>query len=166
MGHKLTREDIKKMEKEIQYRISEVRPKALEDVKEARAQGDLSENFEYHAAKRFKNQNESRIRYLQRTIANASILEDSAADDEVGINKIVGVYYDEDEEEDEFHIVTAMRADDLNNYITIESPLGRAMMGHKAGDSIVVHVNDKISYPLTIRYVKPYDESEDKIKSY
>ena len=83
MGHELTKNDIKKMEEEIEYRIHEVRKAALDDVKETRAQGDLSENFEYHAAKRFKNKNESRIRYLQRTIKNATVIDDSSADDEV-----------------------------------------------------------------------------------
>ena len=86
MGHELTKNDIKKMEEEIEYRIHEVRKAALDDVKETRAQGDLSENFEYHAAKRFKNKNESRIRYLQRTIKNATVIDDSSADDEVGVN--------------------------------------------------------------------------------
>ena len=66
MHNELTKNDIKKMEDEIEYRVQVVRKQALEDVKEARAHGDLSENFEYHAAKKFKNQNESRIRYLQR----------------------------------------------------------------------------------------------------
>ena len=96
MGHELTKNDIKKMEEEIEYRIHEVRKAALDDVKETRAQGDLSENFEYHAAKRFKNKNESRIRYLQRTIKNATVIDDSSADDEVGVNNTVEVLYEDE----------------------------------------------------------------------
>ena len=88
MYDKLTPGDIKKMEEEIEHRKLVVRPKALEDVKEARAHGDLSENFEYYAAKKFKNQNESRIRYLERMIRTARIISEDSAEDEVGINKI------------------------------------------------------------------------------
>ena len=82
MNNELTPSDIKKMEDEIEYRVHVVRKKALDDVKEARAQGDLSENFEYYAAKKFKNQNESRIRYLQRMIKTATVISEESADDE------------------------------------------------------------------------------------
>lgn len=91
MNDRLTKNDIKKMEEEIEHRKLVVRKEALEDVKEARAQGDLSENFEYKAAKRFKNQNESRIRYLEKMIKTAQIIEDDSKEDEVGLNKTVEV---------------------------------------------------------------------------
>ena len=87
MQHQLTKQDIQKMEEEIEYRKLVVRKEALEDVKTARAHGDLSENFEYKAAKQFKNQNESRIRYLERMIKTADIIDDASEDDEVGIHK-------------------------------------------------------------------------------
>ena len=96
MYDQLTPSDIKKMEEEIEHRKLVVRPKALEDVKEARAQGDLSENFEYYAAKRFKNQNESRIRYLERMIKTARVISEDSAEDEVGINNTVTVEFLED----------------------------------------------------------------------
>ena len=89
MGERLTKKDVAKIKEEINYRKLVVRPDAIEAVKEARAQGDLSENFEYYAAKRDKNQNESRIRYLERMLKNASIISDESKEDEVGINNTV-----------------------------------------------------------------------------
>ena len=130
MGHQLTRQDIQKMKDEIQHRKLVVRKQALEDVKEARAHGDLSENFEYKAAKKFKNQNESRIRYLERMIRNAEVFEDQSAEDEVGMNNTVTVYFEDDQEEEIFKIVTTVRGDSLNNIISIESPIGKALLGH------------------------------------
>ena len=85
MYDELTEQDIKKMEEEIEYRKLVVRKEALEAVKEARAQGDLSENFEYHAAKKDKNQNESRIRYLEKIIKKTKIIYKDYAEDEVGM---------------------------------------------------------------------------------
>ena len=98
MNDRLTRNDIKKMEEEIEHRKLVIRKEALEQVKEARAQGDLSENFEYYAAKKYKNQNESRIRYLEKMIKTAVIIEDESQDDEVGINKVVELYFEDDDE--------------------------------------------------------------------
>ena len=98
MYDELTEQDIKKMEEEIEYRKLVVRKEALEAVKEARAQGDLSENFEYHAAKKDKNQNESRIRYLEKMIKTAKIISTDSAEDEVGMNNTVTVYFEEDDE--------------------------------------------------------------------
>ena len=82
MNDKLTKNDIRRMEEEIEYRKLTLRPKLLEDVKEARAHGDLSENFEYHAAKKEKNKNESRIRFLDRMIRTAEVISDESAEDE------------------------------------------------------------------------------------
>lgn len=89
MKHKLTQQDVDKMKAEIEHRKVEVRPELLEHVKEARAHGDLSENFEYHAAKKEKNRNESRIRYLERMIRTCEIVEDHSNADQVGLNKTV-----------------------------------------------------------------------------
>jgi len=161
MGHQLTQQDIQKMKDEIQHRKLIVRKQALEDVKEARAQGDLSENFEYKAAKKFKNQNESRIRYLERMIRNAEVYVDESAEDEIGMNNTVKVYFEEDDEEEVFKIVTTVRGDSLNNIISIESPIGKAIMGHKVGERVYVAVNDQYGYYVQIREIqKTTDESE------
>ena len=109
MGEKLTRSDVKKIEQEIEHRRLVVRKEALEAVKEARAHGDLSENFEYHAAKKDKNANESRIRYLERMLKNAQIISDESRPDEVGINDTVVVYCEDDDEEETYRLVTSIR---------------------------------------------------------
>lgn len=131
MHDKLTREDIKKMEEEILHRKLVVRKECLEAVKEARAHGDLSENFEYHAAKKEKNRNESRIRYLERMIRTAQIIEDRMQEDEVGLNKEVEVYFEEDDETEIFKMVTTVRVDTMKGYISMESPIGKAIFGKK-----------------------------------
>ena len=105
LHEKLTESDVKKIQEEIEHRKLVIRKEALESVKEARAHGDLSENFEYKAAKQYKNKNESRIRYLEKMLKNAEIIEDHAGSDEVGLNKVVRIYIPEDEEEEEYKIV-------------------------------------------------------------
>jgi len=167
MYDELTAEDIKKMEEEIEYRKLVVRKQALEAVKEARAHGDLSENFEYHAAKKDKNQNESRIRYLEKMIKTAKIISTDSAEDEVGINNTVTVYFEEDDEEDVYRIVTTVRSNSQKNLISNESPLGRALLGHKVGDKVEVKVNDNYSYIVEIRKIEnTADEGNDKIRSF
>lgn len=166
MHDKLTKSDIKKMEEEIEHRKLVVRPQALADLKEARAQGDLSENFEYYAAKRFKNKNESRIRYLENMIKTAVIIDDSSAEDEVGMNNTVTVKFLDDGSTDTFKIVTTVRADSLGRYITPESPLGKALMGKKEGDEVQVKVNADNSYSVQIIKIENTDDSGDEINSY
>ena len=166
MYNELTENDIKKMEEEIEYRTLVVRKEALEDVKEARAHGDLSENFEYHAAKKVKNQNESRIRYLKRMIKTAVVISDKWADDEAGVNNTVEIYYEDDETTEEIKLVTTVRGDSLEGLISIESPLGKAILGHKVGDRVLVEVNSNISYYIVIKSIKKTDDSSDKIQSY
>ena len=166
MHDELTQNDIKKMEEEIEHRKLVVRKQALEDVKVARAQGDLSENFEYKAAKQFKNQNESRIRYLKRMIKTAVVISDKSADDEAGVNNTVEIYYEDDETTEEIKLVTTVRGDSLEGLISIESPLGKAILGHKVGDRVLVEVNSNISYYIVIKSIKKTDDSSDKIQSY
>ena len=166
MYNELTENDIKKMEEEIEYRTLVVRKEALEDVKEARAHGDLSENFEYHAAKKVKNQNERRIRYLKRMIKTAVVISDKSADDEAGVNNTVEIYYEDDETTEEIKLVTTVRGDSLEGLISIESPLGKAILGHKVGDRVLVEVNSNISYYIVIKSIKKTDDSSDKIQSY
>lgn len=167
MYDKLTKSDVKKMQDEIDYRKLELRPRLLEDVKETRAHGDLSENFEYHAAKREKNRNESRIRYLERMLRTAQVIDDSSREDEVGMNNTVEVYFEEEDTTETYRIVTTVRGDSLHNLISIESPLGKALMGHKAGERVEVKVNDTYSYPVVIQKIEnTEDDSGDKIRSY
>ncbi len=167
MFDKLTEKDIQKMQEEIDYRKLVVRPQALEDVKEARAQGDLSENFEYYAAKKYKNQNESRIRYLERMIRTAQVISDESEEDEVGMNNTVTVEFVEDGSIEVYKIVTTVRANSLAGLITNESPLGKALLAHKAGDVVHVQVNDTLGYDVKIIKIEnTVDDGNDKIRSY
>lgn len=153
MYNKLTKNDIKKLEEEIEYRKLVVRKNAIEAVKEARAQGDLSENFEYYAAKKDKNKNESRIRYLERMIKTARVIEGHTKDDEVGVDKTVDVYFPDDDVTETYTLVTSIRGDSLNNLITIESPLGKALLGKKVGDRFHVKVNEEHSYVAEVKKI-------------
>ena len=166
MHNELTKNDIKKMEDEIEYRVQFVRKQALEDVKEARAHGDLSENFEYNAAKKFKNQNESRIRYLQRMIKSAVVTSDDPAEDEAAANNTAEINYEHDGPTETLKQATTVRGDPLEGYISSEWPLGKALPGHKVGDRVLVEVNDHISYYVVIKSIQKTDESGDKIQSY
>lgn len=161
MNNELTPGDIEKMQAEIDHRKLVLRPQLLEDVKEARAHGDLSENFEYHAAKRAKNINDSRIRFLERMIKTAHVIDDQTADDEVGINKDVSVYFPEDDEEEIYTIVSTIREDSLNNLISVESPLGKALMHHHVGETVTVVVNRDYSYQCEIRAIADSATAED-----
>ena len=163
----MTKEDIQKIQDEIEHRKLVVRKEAIAAVKEARAHGDLSENFEYHAAKQYKNQNESRIRYLERMIKTAHIIEDSSGADEVGLFNTVTVYIPEDDEEEQFKIVTTIRGNSLEGLISIDSPVGKALLGHKIGDTVTVTVSDDYSYDMEIRDIqKTVDDGSDGIRSF
>lgn len=161
MREQLTQSDVNKIEEEIEYRKLVVRKKAIEAVKEARAHGDLSENFEYHAAKKDKNQNESRIRYLERMLKTAEIVSDESAENEVGVNKTVEVYFEDEEETEKFKLVTSVRGSSLNGKISIESPIGKAILGHKVGDRVYVKINDQAGYYVEIRSIENTGESEE-----
>lgn len=150
MNNELTRADIAEMEKEIEHRTVEVRKKLLEEVKRTRAFGDLSENFEYHEAKKAKNENESRIRYLERMIRTARIIEDDTPEDEVGVNKSVTVRMEQNGKEATYTIVTTVKGDALKGLISVESPLGKALLGHKTGDRVPVNVSADVSYEVTV----------------
>ena len=150
---KLTNSDIEKIKEEIEHRKLVVRPKAIEAVKEARAQGDLSENFEYHAAKKDKNKNESRIRYLEKILKTATVISDESKDDEIGLNKTVEIYFEEDDETEKFKIVSTMRGDSVKGRISNESPIGKALMKHKVGDRVEIKVNDNYSYYVVVKSI-------------
>lgn len=167
MGEKLTRSDIAKINEEIEYRKLVVRKEALEAVKEARAHGDLSENFEYHAAKKDKNRNESRIRYLERMVKNAQVIDDHSKEDEIGLNNTVTVYVEEDDCEETYRIVTSVRGNSLDGYISIESPVGKALVGRKQGERVEIKVSDSYSYFVVVRKIeKTTDDSQDKIRQF
>lgn len=158
MRHQLTQRDVEKMKEEIEYRKVVVRKELLEHVKEARAHGDLSENFEYHAAKKEKNRNESRIRYLERMIRTSEVVTDHADSDQVGLNKTVRLYFEEEDEEDVFSFVTTVLVDSMKNRVSIESPLGKALMGHRIGERVYVAVNSQYGYYVEIKSIEPFDD--------
>lgn len=167
MGEKLTRSDVEKIQEEIDYRKLVVRKKAIEAVQEARAQGDLSENFEYYAAKKDKNQNESRIRYLERMLRNATVISDASKADEVGINNTVTLYIEEDEVEEEYRLVTSIRGNSMKGLISTESPLGRAILGKREGDRVYIKVSEDYGYYAVIRKItKTNDDSQDEIRKF
>jgi Transcription elongation factor len=159
MREKLTKQDIEKIKSEIEHRKIVVRKAALEAVKEARAHGDLSENFEYHAAKKDKNQNESRIRYLERMLKTALVVTDNSDKDEVGLNKTVIVYVEEDDEYETYKIVTSIRGNSLKGLISIESPVGKSLLGHKVGDRVLISISEKVGYYVKITEITNDDDS-------
>ena len=165
MGERLTESDVAKIKEEIEYRKLVVRKKELEAVKEARAQGDLSENFEYKAAKQDKNRNESRIRYLERMLKHAQIVSDESKADEVGINNTV--YFEEDDETETYRLVTSVRGNSLQGLISIESPLGKAIQGHKVGDRVFVNTSGNAGYYVKIQKIEnTTDDSQDSLRKY
>lgn len=167
MSEQLTQSDVQKIKEEIEYRKLVVRKRELEAVKEARAQGDLSENFEYKAAKQDKNRNESRIRYLEKMLKHARIVSDESKDDEVGINNTVDVYFEDDDEIETYRLVTSVRGNSLQGLISIESPLGKAIKGHKEGDRVLVKTNGDNGYYVVIKKIeKTNDDSEDSIRKF
>lgn len=166
MKNQLTKQDMQKIKEEIKHRKLVVRKEALEAVKEARAHGDLSENFEYHAAKKDKNRNESRIRYLEQMLKYAVLVEDKSREDEVGLNNIVTVYFEEDREVETFKLVTSIRGNSLEKRVSTESPIGRALLGRKEGERVFVKIGENGGYHLVIRGIEKTDDESDRIRSY
>ena len=162
MHDELTKVDIRKMQEEIDYRLNVLRPKLIEDVQTARSFGDLSENFEYKAAKQAKNRNDSRIRYLQNMIATAVIIEDKHAAEEnvAGLFDFVTLWFEEDEEEQRIRLVTTLRQNPMEQLISKESPLGKAVMGRRVGERVRVTVNDETSYHVVIRAIEKGEDDE------
>ena len=166
MHDKLTARDIARLEEEIEYRKLTVRPAAIAAVKEAREQGDLSENFEYYAAKREKNKNESRIRYLERMVRTARVIEDTAAPDEVGLNDSVRIYIEDEDEEETYKIVTTIRENSLEGRISNESPMGKALLGQHVGDRVFIAVVNGGYYVEIKEIIKNNDEDADRIRGF
>ena len=153
MHNELTREDLKKMKEELDYRRLELMPEILEEVKRTRAFGDLSENFEYKAAKQAQNKNRSRIRYLEGMIKSARIISDRSAEDEVGLFDKVEIYMVEDGDTEVIQVVTTVRCDPRKGLISKESPFGKQVLGKKVGDRFTVEVNENYSYTAEIRSI-------------
>lgn len=167
MYDRLTKSDIKKMEEEIEHRVLVIRKEAIEAVKVARAQGDLSENFEYYAAKKYKNENESRIRYLEKMIKTAEIIEDEEKEGAVNINNTVELRFENIGVVKKIKLVTTVRASALDGLISIESPVGAAIRGHKAGEKVHVTMENGTGYDVTILSIDDStDDSSDQIRQY
>ena len=150
MYDELTKSDLKKMQEEIDYRVQVLRPKLIEDVQTARAFGDLSENFEYKCAKQEKNRNDSRIRYLQRMIKTARVIDDSSAADTVGLHDSVEILMEKTGKKRTIRMVTTLRQNALQGLISKESPVGQAVMGHRAGERVYVDMGSGKGYWLEI----------------
>lgn len=154
MHNELTAIDLQKMQEELNYRRITLRPQLLEEVKVARGFGDLSENFEYKAAKQEKNKNESRIRYLENMIKTAIVIEDRSAADTVGLYDKVTIWLEDDEEEETWQVVTTVRQDVSHGLISKESPMGSALMGKKVGERFYVQVNKDFGYYAVVRAIE------------
>ena len=167
MHNELMEMDLKKMKEELDYRRITLRPQLLEEVKVARGFGDLSENFEYKAAKRDKNRNESRIRFLENMIKTAVVVRDDSAADTVGMYDKVTVYLEEDDEEETYQIVTTVRQDVLHGLISREAPMGKMLLGKKVGDRFYVQVNDNYGYWAVVRSIeKGRDDGSAELNSF
>jgi transcription elongation factor GreA len=167
MFDELTEVDIKKMQEEINHRVRVLRPQLIEEVQTARAFGDLSENFEYKCAKQAKNRNESRIRYLERMIRTAKVIEVKAEEDAVSLFDKVIIYNEMVKKEMNIQIVTTLRQDVLKGLVSKESPVGKALMGHKVGDRVQVEVSPDMKYFVEIRSIeKGEDDASMEISSY
>ncbi len=167
MYDELTAVDIQKMQEEINYRIQELRPKLIKDVQTARAFGDLSENFEYKCAKQEKNRNESRIRYLERMISTAKVISAGSDEDRVGLFDTIVVFNEKLKKEMTFRLVTTLRADAAKGLVSKESPVGKALLGRKAGETVHITVNDSLGYDMTIRSIeKGEDDASLSISSF
>ena len=167
MYDELTEIDIQKMRQEMDYRIRELRPKLIADVQTARAFGDLSENFEYKCAKQEKNRNESRIRYLERMIRTAKVISTASGGEEVGLFDRVVVFNEKLQREMTLRLVTTLRANAGKGLISKESPVGRALLGRRAGDRVHVKVSDEVQYDMVIRSIeKGEDDDSLEIRKY
>ena len=167
MYDELTEVDIKKMQEEIDHRVRVLRPQLIEEVQTARAFGDLSENFEYKCAKQAKNRNESRIRYLERMIRTAKVIEVKGQDDAVGLFDKVNIFNEMVKKEMTIQLVTTLRQDALKGLISKESPVGKALMGHKVGERVQVEIDQTRKYFMEIKAIeKGFDDESLNISAY
>lgn len=163
MYDELTEVDIKKMQEEIDYRLTQLRPKLIEDVQTAREWGDLSENFEYKAAKREKNRNDSRIRYLRRMIETAKVIPFEQSEG-VGLFDEVLVYLENLKQEKTLRVSTALRQDAMHGIVSKDSPVGRALLGHHEGERVAVEVSPDVKYYVEIRRITKAKGDDDSLE--
>ena len=161
MHDELTQVDIDKMKEELQHRIQVLRPQLIEEVKVARSFGDLSENFEYKAAKREKNRNDSRIRYLQNMIKTAVVIDGTSQGEGIALFDKVTFLVEDDGTQETIQLVTTLRKDALKGLISKESPVGKALLGHKVGDRVKIQVSDTFAYYVQIQQVEKTGEDPD-----
>ena len=161
MNDELTAVDIRKMEEEIEYREQVLMPQIIKDVQTARAFGDLSENYEYKAAKQEQRKNWSRIRYLKQMVASAVVIEDESKDNEAGLFDTLKIFLEDEEEETEIRLVTTLRQNPLEGLISKESPLGKALMGRRVGDRVQVQVSESYSYYCRILAITKGEDDEN-----
>lgn len=167
MYDELTQVDIDKMKEEIEYRKLTLRPQLGENLRAARAQGDLSENYEYKVAKGEVRRNNSRITYLENIIKTAKVISAASAADAVGLFDRITVHLEEDDEDMSFVLTTTLRQDSLSGYISKESPLGKAVLGKKKGERVTVRVNESYTYHAVITgFEKGEDDPTLAISSY
>ena len=150
MYNELTEVDIKKMQEEIDYRMKVVRPKCIEDLKTARGFGDLSENYEYKAAKQELRRCDSRLRYLKKMIATAKVIRADTREGVAGLFDRVEIEYEDEGDRETITLMTTLREDAVHGIISKESPLGRAVLGRRVGERALVRVNDEVQYTVKI----------------
>ena len=167
MHNELTHQDLKLMQEELDYRRITLRPQLLEEVKTAKGFGDLSENFEYKAAKRERGRNESRIRFLENMIKTAVVIEDRSSADTVGLYDKVTIHLEDDDEDETYQIVTTVRQDALRGRISKESPVGRALLGKRVGERFHIQVNDQYGYDAVVKAIeKGQDDGSAPLNRY
>lgn len=167
MYDELSEVDIRKMQEEIEYRTRELRPKLVQDLQTARGFGDLSENYEYKAAKQELRRCDSRLRYLKRMIDTAKVVHVKSVDGVVELFDRVELYYEDDDETETIQLMTTLRQDALNGVISKESPLGKAILGHRVGDRVEVHVSEDACYTVLIKAItKGKDDESLPISSF
>jgi len=167
MHDELTEVDIRKMQEELTHRRTVLRPQLIEDVQTARAFGDLSENFEYKCAKRDKNRNDSRIRYLENMIRTAKVISADSQEGLVGLFDRVELYNEKLDKTQTIRLVTTLRQDALKGLISKESPVGGAILGHRVGDRVLVEVSPELKFYMVIRSIeKGTDDESLEISAY
>ena len=160
MYNELTEVDIKKMQEEIDYRMKVVRPKCIEDLKTARGFGDLSENYEYKAAKQELRRCDSRLRYLRQMIATAKVIKSDTREGVAGLFDRVTIEYVEDGDTETITLMTTLREDAINGIISKESPLGKAVMGRRVGETATVRVDGENSYTIKVLEIEKGSDDE------
>ena len=166
MRDELTEVDIRKMREELDHRIKVLRPQMIAEVQRCRAYGDLSENFEYKEAKREKNRNDSRIRYLERMIKTAKVIRTDHREGTVGLFDVVEIEMAGGMKRS-ITIVTTLRQNPLKGLISKESPVGKALMGRKVGDVVRVVPDGMAPYEVRILSVaRGRDDESLEISKY